>query len=292
MRPCQQGRDSDLLSSLRLPLLAAKQRPTHRNDWMTSDAEIACPDPNCGSRLRISRLGLRRFSHAQTTAGTLAGGTRMRSAPRRGKWPASRIFDPNPLSKCHSKVRSLQTETRLDRIFDPNSFHRAAFTSGEPPRPTLFLRFVDKSNDLLAKPPRPDRTCLRARHQPGRHRPVAGRGHGAGGAPLDRRRGARRMADTPAAGFDTFDMADHYGSAEMIAGRFLARVRRAGIAGARPAAFTKWCPKPGPMTPDSCGGRGAQPATARRRTHRPPAVPLVDLRASRPGSTRCTSWRS
>ncbi|TKB40461.1 MAG: TIGR04076 family protein, partial [Mesorhizobium sp.] len=26
-----------------LPLLAAKQRPTHRNDWMTSDAEIACP---------------------------------------------------------------------------------------------------------------------------------------------------------------------------------------------------------------------------------------------------------
>jgi uncharacterized repeat protein (TIGR04076 family) len=51
-----------------LPLLAAKQRPTHRNDWMTSDAEVACPDPNCGSRLRIRRLGLRRFSHAQTTA--------------------------------------------------------------------------------------------------------------------------------------------------------------------------------------------------------------------------------
>ena len=41
-----------------LPLLAAKQRPTHRNDWMTSDAEIACPDPNCQSRLRIVRLGL------------------------------------------------------------------------------------------------------------------------------------------------------------------------------------------------------------------------------------------
>lgn len=51
-----------------MPLLAAKQRPTHRNDWMTSDAEIACPDPNCGSRLRITRLGLRRFSHAATTA--------------------------------------------------------------------------------------------------------------------------------------------------------------------------------------------------------------------------------
>ncbi|MBZ9938316.1 TIGR04076 family protein [Mesorhizobium sp. BR1-1-16] len=51
-----------------LPLLAAKQRPTHPHDWMTSDAEIACPDPNCPSRLRITRLGLRRFSHAATTA--------------------------------------------------------------------------------------------------------------------------------------------------------------------------------------------------------------------------------
>ena len=51
-----------------LPLLAAKQRVTHPNDWMTSDAEIACPDPNCPSRLRITRTGKRRFSHAETTA--------------------------------------------------------------------------------------------------------------------------------------------------------------------------------------------------------------------------------
>ena len=51
-----------------LPLLAAKQRPTHPNDWMTTDADIACPDPNCPTRLRISRLGLRRFRHAETTA--------------------------------------------------------------------------------------------------------------------------------------------------------------------------------------------------------------------------------
>ena len=27
-----------------------------------------CPDPNCGSRLRIVRTGKRRFSHAETTA--------------------------------------------------------------------------------------------------------------------------------------------------------------------------------------------------------------------------------
>ena len=51
-----------------LPLLPAKQRPTHPNDWMTTDAEIACPDPNCASRFRITRTGLRRFSHAETTA--------------------------------------------------------------------------------------------------------------------------------------------------------------------------------------------------------------------------------
>ena len=51
-----------------LPLLAAKQRATHANDWMTTDTEIACPDPHCSTRLRITRLGKRRFSHAQTTA--------------------------------------------------------------------------------------------------------------------------------------------------------------------------------------------------------------------------------
>jgi uncharacterized repeat protein (TIGR04076 family) len=51
-----------------IPFLAAKQRPTDAHDWMTSDAEIACPDPNCPSRLRITRLGRRRFSRAATTA--------------------------------------------------------------------------------------------------------------------------------------------------------------------------------------------------------------------------------
>ncbi|KAH7913047.1 hypothetical protein BJ138DRAFT_1146904 [Hygrophoropsis aurantiaca] len=54
-----------------LPLLAAKQRVTHPNDWMTTDAEIACPDPNCKSRLRIVRTGLRTFSHGDVTAVSL-----------------------------------------------------------------------------------------------------------------------------------------------------------------------------------------------------------------------------
>ncbi|KAG1728176.1 uncharacterized protein EDB91DRAFT_1060765 [Suillus paluster] len=55
-----------------LPLLAAKQRVTHPNDWMSTDAEVACPDPSCKSRLRIVRTGVRTFSHAEVTAIPLA----------------------------------------------------------------------------------------------------------------------------------------------------------------------------------------------------------------------------
>jgi uncharacterized repeat protein (TIGR04076 family) len=50
-----------------LPLLPAKQRMTHANDWMTTDAEIACPDPNCGARFRITRIGTRTFRHGDVT---------------------------------------------------------------------------------------------------------------------------------------------------------------------------------------------------------------------------------
>ena len=51
-----------------LPLLPAKQRATDPNDWMSTDAEVACPDPNCPTRFRITRIGKRTFSHSQTTA--------------------------------------------------------------------------------------------------------------------------------------------------------------------------------------------------------------------------------
>jgi uncharacterized repeat protein (TIGR04076 family) len=51
-----------------LPLLAAKQRPTDPHDWMTSDAEVACPDPHCGTRFRIMRQALRTFTRSATTA--------------------------------------------------------------------------------------------------------------------------------------------------------------------------------------------------------------------------------
>jgi aryl-alcohol dehydrogenase-like predicted oxidoreductase/enamine deaminase RidA (YjgF/YER057c/UK114 family) len=47
------------------------------------------------------------------------------------------------------------------------------------------------------------------------------------------------------AGLTTFDMADHYGSAELIAGRF-----RKHVGGDRVQLFTKWVPEPGPTSKD------------------------------------------
>jgi uncharacterized repeat protein (TIGR04076 family) len=65
--PPDQGFSIYSLAAL-LPLLPAKQRVTHPNDWMTTDAEVACPDPNCATRFRITRIGLRRFRRADVTA--------------------------------------------------------------------------------------------------------------------------------------------------------------------------------------------------------------------------------
>lgn len=50
-----------------LPMLPAKQRPLQENDWMLSDAYIACPDPNCGARFRISRTKRRILRHGDCT---------------------------------------------------------------------------------------------------------------------------------------------------------------------------------------------------------------------------------
>jgi uncharacterized repeat protein (TIGR04076 family) len=61
-----QGADS--VEASVLPLLAAKQRMTHGNDWISTDALVACPDPNCKSQLKIIRTGTRKFYHSETTA--------------------------------------------------------------------------------------------------------------------------------------------------------------------------------------------------------------------------------
>ncbi len=50
-----------------IPLLPAKQRMTHKNDWMTTDTDVACPDPNCGAIFRITRTKKRVFKHSETT---------------------------------------------------------------------------------------------------------------------------------------------------------------------------------------------------------------------------------
>jgi aryl-alcohol dehydrogenase-like predicted oxidoreductase len=63
------------------------------------------------------------------------------------------------------------------------------------------------------------------------------------GQALDPARSAAAMGDYVADGFFAFDMADHYGSAEVITGLALAQ-------GQGLRAFTKWCPEPGPMTAD------------------------------------------
>jgi uncharacterized repeat protein (TIGR04076 family) len=65
--PPDQGFSIYSLAAL-LPLLPAKQRATHPNDWMSTDAEVACPDPNCPTRFRITRTGKRTFRHGEVTA--------------------------------------------------------------------------------------------------------------------------------------------------------------------------------------------------------------------------------
>lgn len=64
------------------------------------------------------------------------------------------------------------------------------------------------------------------------------------GRQLDLNQAAAAMRPYVEAGFTTFDMADHYGSAELIAGKF-----RDTLSPAKSAQFfTKWVPKPGPIT--------------------------------------------
>ncbi|MGB9142205.1 MAG: aldo/keto reductase [Aestuariivirga sp.] len=71
------------------------------------------------------------------------------------------------------------------------------------------------------------------------------------GHKLDLNALALEMKNYAELGFDSFDMADHYGSAEDIAGRFRALHRAGKVKAIRPTIFTKWCPTPGPMTRDA-----------------------------------------
>lgn len=63
------------------------------------------------------------------------------------------------------------------------------------------------------------------------------------GRELDPEETAGAMAPYAAAGLTTFDMADHYGSAEIIAGRFRRRPEAGEV-----QLLTKWVPTPGAVT--------------------------------------------
>ena len=77
--------------------------------------------------------------------------------------------------------------------------------------------------------------------------------------PLDAERASAAMLDYARAGFDSFDMADHYGSAELIAGRLLARVSAGELPGRAPPAGSASPRRPSP------GGVRARPAGGARR---------------------------
>lgn len=67
-----------------LPLLPAKQRVTADNDWMTTDTDVACPDPNCGGRFRITRTGVSTFHHGDVTAVPASSSRRPAKSAARG----------------------------------------------------------------------------------------------------------------------------------------------------------------------------------------------------------------
>ena len=64
------------------------------------------------------------------------------------------------------------------------------------------------------------------------------------GQTLDPEIAATKMEEYVRSGFTTFDMADHYGSAEVIAGHFT----RNNSFGAKGTMLTKWVPQPGKIT--------------------------------------------
>ena len=66
-----------------------------------------------------------------------------------------------------------------------------------------------------------------------------------GGKIIDPEKGADDLDTYMRQGFTTFDMADHYGSAEIISGHFLKRYHGQVD---RPILCTKWCPEPGEMS--------------------------------------------
>lgn len=79
---------------------------------------------------------------------------------------------------------------------------------------------------------------------------------------------AAALVDYARDGFDSFDMADHYGSSEIVAGMAHKALRDAGET--PPTILTKWCPEPGPMDIGTVR-RGIETALDRLK------LPVVDV---------------
>jgi len=172
-----------------LPLLPAKQRMTHGNDWMTTDTDIACPDPHCGARFRITRTGVRTFRHSEVTAVPLApvsqtavGVSAMAQAPVSG---GSLMTSPG-----RPVVITAPPVVRLDEVEVPQMRLAAGYHTSQ----------IIKGGWQLA----------------GGHGTVA-----ADAALAD-------MAAFVEAGVTTFDCADIYTGVESLIGTFLAQRRASG----------------------------------------------------------------
>src|SRR3990167_9723833 len=50
-----------------LPLLPVKKRMTDQNDFISTDTDVACPDPNCSAIFRIKRMKKRIFIHNEVS---------------------------------------------------------------------------------------------------------------------------------------------------------------------------------------------------------------------------------
>lgn len=72
-----------------------------------------------------------------------------------------------------------------------------------------------------------------------------------GGQPLEIKRATDELLDYAGDGFTLFDMADHYGSAELIAGAARRQLLAQGNSDNDLKLFTKWCPKPNQCTADA-----------------------------------------
>ena len=103
------------------------------------------------------------------------------------------------------------------------------------------------------------------------------------GVPLDPEAGARAMAEHARAGLTAFDMADHYGSAEVVAGALVRRLGPAPSAQPRLQLLTKWVPAPGPVT-----RRMVTDAVDRARVRM--GVDAIDLLQYHPWNYADPSW--